>query len=134
MADRQTQAKKTTKIMNKQSHSERRQGKDFLVRLLQTASLAGWALFVAASVVFHFARPELETGLHRYWGIEAREGWNESLVFWLLGLLGLCVVMSLIGILVRRRRARRASDSNWSNIFFLLVAAGSGLALVWTGA
>ncbi|TBX23192.1 hypothetical protein TK45_07400 [Bowmanella sp. JS7-9] len=88
-------------------------------------------MFIIASIIFHFARPELQTGVQRFWGIETRAEWNATLLPYLQGLLAICVLLSLAGTVLRRVRARRATDSSWSNVVFLLFAAGSGLMLIW---
>ena len=116
-----------------QGEDQREKRKDFFFRLLQISSLVGWILFFLAAIVFHFARPELETGVQRFWGMETRSEWDATLLPWLLALLVVCVLLSLLGAILRVKRARRVTDRKWSNFYFLLVAAASGLALIWLG-
>ncbi|MFC7001727.1 hypothetical protein ACFQMB_09550 [Pseudobowmanella zhangzhouensis] len=86
------------KPINSPSADERRQGKDAGVRFLELASIGGWIMFIIASIIFHFARPELQTGVQRFWGIETRAEWNATLLPYLQGLLAICVLLSLAAL------------------------------------
>ena len=76
-------------------------------------------MLIGALVVFHFARPEMVTGLQTYWGIEGRTTWSEEHVDALIMLLQLCLGMTLLTMLLRSRRNRRREDNYGVNLFIL---------------
>ncbi|WP_416304941.1 hypothetical protein [Neptunicella sp. SCSIO 80796] len=128
LAGGQTQVKIMANDNKSYFSDQRHKGKDLLYRLMVLTDVLAWALFVAAMAVFHFARPEMETGFNRFLDVNVREGWNHSLIGWLVWLLVFCVGMSLLMIVIRSRRARRKTDALWVNIFFLIIAASASLA------
>lgn len=104
---------------------------DTFYRLVVASNLIAWVVFLAAMVVFHYARPELVTGVQSYWGLEIRDHWSGSLTFYLLVLLGLCVAMSITTLLMKRMRSRRKEDFLGVNIFILLVVASASLLWIY---
>ncbi|WP_438863083.1 hypothetical protein [Neptunicella sp.] len=127
LAGGQTQVKIMPNDNKTYFSDQRHQKGDLLSRLMVLSNVLAWGFFVAALAVFHFARPELETGFSRFLDIDTREGWNHSLVGWLVWLLVFCVVMSVLMIVLRSRRARRKTDALWVNIFFLMLIASASL-------
>ena len=92
----------------------------------------GWVVFVVALIVFHYARPELISGVQAFWGVEGRDNWSYTLSFYLIALLLTCVGLSATVLLLKRRRNRRKKDYFGAGGFVLLfVAAASLLAIYW---
>lgn len=111
---------------------ERRQlppEQDWLFRILVAGSVLGWILFVAAMLLFHYARPELQTGFMQALGFSTEQDWHHSLTAWLVVTLFLTVLLSLIALVIRRRRTRRRSDGLWLNLVILTIL--SLACLVW---
>ena len=103
--------------------------KDMIFRLVNVGNIIVWVIFVAALVIFHYARPETISGVQRYWGVSGRQEWNEVLTLWLLGLLAVCTLLSTVLIFMRKQRNRRKNESWWSNLLFL--GAVSGAFALW---
>ena len=111
---------------------ERRKGPDLIVRLVYWSSLIGWILFIIALMVSHEAKPEMNTGLVRYWQIPIRSEWNEALMPAMLGLLWWSCITSLISIGLNRLRLRRRHDQVRSNAIILLVVALGALSYFYS--
>ena len=95
-------------------------------------NIVGWIVFVAALMVFHYARPEFISGVQQFWGIEGREHWESSLRNVLVVLLGICVFLGLFTLILKRRRARRKFDSIGINLFLLTTIASIALISIYT--
>lgn len=108
---------------------EKPKSKDALYRIAIAGNVLAWLSFVASMVVFHFARPEQETGVHRFYGVEVRTEWHADYLPSLLILLASCTTMSLVVLLLRHQRSRREDDSLAVNVFLLVVVAA--IALGW---
>ncbi|AYA63965.1 MULTISPECIES: hypothetical protein [unclassified Alteromonas] len=107
--------------MNSQQPDRRRKprDKDGFYQFVLTVNSVCWLVLIGALVVFHFARPEMVTGLQTYWGIEGRTTWSEEHVDALIMLLQLCLGMTLLTMLLRSRRNRRREDNYGVNLFIL---------------
>ena len=107
--------------MNSQQPDRRRKprDKDGFYQFVLTVNSVCWLVLIGALVVFHFARPEMVTGLQTYWGIEGRTTWSEEHVHALIMLLQLCLGMTLLTMLLRSRRNRRREDNYGVNLFIL---------------
>ena len=82
-------------------------------------NILAWVSLAAALVMFHFARPEMITGLQAHFGIEVREYWSEHHVEMLNYLLQSCLVMTLVSIALNQRRSRREDDHFGMNLIVL---------------
>jgi hypothetical protein len=91
----------------------------------------GWVVFVAALIVFHYARPEFITGAQEFWGVTVREQWSSSLSTYLVGLLFACVGLSLAVLILKRKRTRRKSDNFGVSGFILLLVALVSLFILY---
>ncbi|WP_199611629.1 hypothetical protein [Flocculibacter collagenilyticus] len=113
------------------SGKDRRQSKEGANTALNWLSLLSWAVFVAALIVFHYARPELEYGLLKYWGISVREHWVLSLKDILFGLLVVCSCLSLLSMYYNKKRLRRKQDHFRYNFMLLfLVSVATMLSIL----
>ena len=98
---------------------------DTFYRLVQGINLFAWLVFLAALIVFHYARPELISGLQQFWGINGRTEWSESLSIYLFVLLAICLSLATAVILLKRHRNRHKADFLGINAFFLLFITGA---------
>ena len=112
--------------------NERRSGPDLLCRAFAWLAIIAWLLFVLALVVAHYARPEMDTGLVRYWGIEVRTDWRPKLTLYLQCMLWATAALSGVSLLLNYLRSRRRNDHLHLNIILLLLScAGFLLYLYW---
>lgn len=107
--------------MNSDHHNRRviPRDKDGFYRFVVTVNFVSWLVLIGALIVFHFARPEMITGLQTYWGIEGRTTWSDEHVDMLVVLLQVCLGMTLVTMLLRSRRNRREDDNYGVNLFIL---------------
>ena len=104
----------------------RRKGPDWLINTLFILSLVGWAVLIIALGLSHLAKPEMNSGLVRYWGISVREYWDPELLPRLIYLLWWCCAISLLSIALNQFRMRRSTDSlRYNLIILLLISIGS---------
>lgn len=107
----------------KPEKNERRQGPDILCRAFGWLAISGWLFFIAGLVLAHYASPELNTGLVRYWGIEIRSDWHPILTVYLQYLLWIVAVISGLSLILNRLRLRRRGDHLHFNIILLLLTS-----------
>lgn len=89
-------------------------------------------LFLVSMLAYHYARPELEFGLLRFWNIDIRNHWDpEALPIYLYALWG-CCGMTLIHIALNFRRNRRMEDHHFFHSVMLLVITLISLAVYFT--
>lgn len=101
--------------------------KDRLFKVMIGVNILGWLLFVAALIVFHYARPDLISGVQEFWGVDGREQWSQGLTGYLVILLCTCVLMSVAVLFLKRRRNRRKKDQFGIGGFVLLFIAAVSL-------
>jgi heme/copper-type cytochrome/quinol oxidase subunit 2 len=94
-------------------------------------NVLGWFVFIGALLVFHDARPEFVSGVQAFWGIEGRQEWSKTLTMYLVGLLSLCVLISVTVLVMKRRRNRRDKDHFGINGYVLMVTAVSSLIILY---
>ena len=104
---------------------------DKLFQMMVGVNVFGWAVFIAALIVFHYARPEFITGVQDFWGETGREQWSASLSTYLVALLFCCVGLSLAVLLLKRKRTRRKNDNFGVNGFILLLVATISLTILY---
>ena len=94
-------------------------------------NVLGWFVFIGALVVFHDARPEFVSGVQAFWGVEGRQEWSKTLTLYLAGLLSLCVIISVMVLVMKRRRNRREKDHFGINGYVLMVTAAASLIILY---
>ncbi|MBT0587626.1 hypothetical protein [Alteromonas oceanisediminis] len=94
---------------------------DRVYQVAVTLNILAWVALVAALVMFHFARPELVTGLQSFWGVDGRENWSKDHALALNYLLQGALVMTLVSLWLNRKRSRREHDHTGVNLFILVV-------------
>lgn len=102
--------------------------KDGLYRLVIGLASTGWVALLFALILYGEARPELETGIQRFWGAEIRTEWSQQYASYLLMVLRFCLLSSLIAVLLNFSRNRRKQDRFGINLLALIII--SGLSLV----
>ncbi len=110
--------------------NRRKQPKDALFRFFMALVGLCWLCLTLALVSFHYARPEIEFGLLRYFEIDVREHWLHSPKNLLQVALFACCFISLCGIMVGRFRARRRQDPSLVGFKVVLVLSGVFLVLI----
>ena len=109
---------------------DRRKGPDWLVKTLRFMSLTGWSAFIVVLVLLHYAMPERETGLVRYHGITIRDYWDPFFYYWALYPLWICCGISLVTVLISRKRLRRLGDSaRFNKALLAFLSVGTMLIL-----
>lgn len=94
-------------------------------------NVLGWFVFLGALLVFHDARPEFVSGVQAFWGIEGRQEWSKTLTMYLVGLLSLCLLISVTVLIMKRKRNRREKDHFGINGYVLMVTAVSSLIILY---
>jgi uncharacterized BrkB/YihY/UPF0761 family membrane protein len=114
--------------MNRRRHTR---AHDFLFKLLVGLNVVGWCVFLAALIVFHYARPEFISGVQAFWGVTGRQQWLSSLSLYLIILLSICVLISVIVLILKRQRNRRENDYYGINGYVLMFTAISSLVILY---
>jgi hypothetical protein len=119
--------------MTKPEHNRRKSPRenDRFFRTMVFVNVLGWFVFIGALLVFHDARPEFVSGVQAFWGIEGRQEWSKTLSMYLVGLLVLCVVISVLVLIMKRQRNRREKDHFGINGYVLMVTAISSLIILY---
>lgn len=102
---------------------------DLITKLILGLNILSWLAFVAALIMFHYARPEIEYGIVKYFSLEVREAWLAQPKNILMSLLYACAGLSFVGMILGRIRSRRQSDNQRYNLILLLLVS-LGLILV----
>ena len=120
----------TTKAVQKFGQERRKKSRehDTYYRVVVTLNSLAWLSLMICLVLFHFARPEMVSGVQQFWGIEGRTSWSPAYIEALVSLLQACLLTSLLTMFLRSRRNRRKSDRYGVNLFIL--AGISSLSLV----
>lgn len=105
-------------IFKKHGH---RHGASKRVKILAWLSIIGWCLMLAALVIFHYARPELDYGILRYFGVDVRSHWMAELKFWYAFLLVVCAVISLCSLYINRTKVKHRPHRIRYNLVLLLL-------------
>lgn len=114
--------------------NDRRKGDDLLQRSFLWLSLISWGLFLVYVLAYHYARPEVEYGLLRYWDIDIRSGWDLKTLPIFLYAIWSCCGVTLISIFLNFSRNRRLEDYHIFNFVLLLLITLASLAVYYFGA
>ena len=111
--------------------TERRGEVNKRLRLLKGLSIAAWASFGIALLIFHYARPELNYGILRYAGITIRDTWLSDYKLYFIMMLIVCCLLSLASVFINRQIMRRKTDRFYYNVVLLgAICISSLIALV----
>lgn len=128
MQQQKNSYKDEKQVMNRRKQPRENDG---MFKLLVTANVIGWLVFLAALLVFHYARPEFISGVQAFWGVTGRQEWSPALSLYLVSLLVVCVVISLLVLFLKRKRNRRENDYYGINGYVLMFAAISSLVILY---
>jgi hypothetical protein len=109
----------------------RRKGPDWVVQSFHWLSVVGWIILIVSLGLSHLAKPEMNTGLVRYWGVELRDYWEPTLTGQLIYLLWWCCLVSLLSIVLNQFRMRRAADRRQYNSVVLLLISLTALSFFY---
>lgn len=110
---------------------ERRRGPDLLRKAFAWLAVMAWLVFLLALILVHYARPEMDTGLVRYFGLDLRDTWRPLLTQYLQAVLWLTALLSAISLTLNYLRSRRHSDHLHFNIVILLLSSISFLLYLY---
>ncbi|HAE90630.1 MAG TPA: hypothetical protein DCG80_06530 [Idiomarina sp.] len=102
-------------------------------RVMGTLSILGWLIFIAALIVYDYAKPETGTLLSEWLDVDLRSGWIASLAQLYLFLMALGLVVSCIACVLNIWLHRRRRTHIWVNTLILGLASISGLLLFFYG-
>ena len=105
----------------------------YLRLLLAGATLVGWALFIWAMIVYHHARPEMQTLLTELYQLDVRKEWLAPLRGRLWWLLWFCCVVSLCSLVLNRYLVSHHQGRYWFSILLLLSISLASLLLLQFG-
>ncbi|MDC8831781.1 hypothetical protein [Alteromonas gilva] len=109
--------KQTQTLAHKRERSPGRQKGFYRVELM--LNTLAWLVLLVCLILFHFARPEMVTGVQQFWGVEARTYWSGEHVAALATLLQVSLMTTLITMLLRYKRKRSKSDRYGVHLFIL---------------
>jgi hypothetical protein len=118
-----------SKLVQNRRKSPRENDKFF--QCMVFINVLGWLVFIGALLVFHYARPEFVSGVQAFWDMEGRQEWSKALTGYLVGLLSLCMMISVALLIMKRRRNRRDKDYFGINGYVLMVIATSSLIILY---
>jgi hypothetical protein len=112
---------------------DKRRGPDLLQRSFLWLTIICWGLFLLAMLTFHYARPEIEYGLLRYWDIDIRSDWLLQLQQLFLYSLWSCCFVTLLSLALNFSRNRRAGDYHIYYFLLLLIIVLVSLLTYYLG-
>ena len=98
-----------------------------------TLSILGWLIFIAALVIYDYAKPETGTMFSEWIDVDLRSTWVTNLVGLYLFLMGLGLVVSVIACVLNVWLHSRGRTHIWVNTLILGLASISGLLLFFFG-
>lgn len=110
---------------------ERRRGPDGWIRVLQGLVILCWSGFIVLLSLYHFARPQTAYGFLVYGGVKVRQEWDPALTPWLVHGLWGCCLLTLVVLMLERRRSRWQEDALHVNLFILLLILAASLLLYY---
>lgn len=105
----------------------RRNGPDPLSKFVNVLNLISWVVFVAALMLFHYARPEVMYYTAMFHDVPIRTEWVTSLRYWMMLTLYFNVSLSVITLLINQTRCKRATDHRRYNLVFLILIVATFL-------
>lgn len=109
---------------------DRREGPDWLSKLVNICNVSSWGIFVVSLAIFHYARPELNNIILEFHNIPIREHWVQQYKSYLYVTLYVSVFLSALTIVVNQLRSKRKTDHQRYNVVFLLVVVVAFIAVI----
>lgn len=98
---------------------ERRKSPDKICKYINYISLFGWALTLASIVIIYAAKPKYFWDRNRK--LANPYTWDLSLTKWYFYTMLMCLIISLIGLFINKKRLRRKSDNYSLNLVVLTI-------------
>ncbi len=105
----------------------------FWSRVLGLLCIFGWVIFVIATIVFNYAKPERNTILTEIFGIPVRDYWHITLGDLFVITLCIGLVISLISLALNFVLFRQHKQHIWVNLVILILSCLGGLSLYFFG-
>jgi len=112
---------------------ERRKKPDALCIWLEIASAAVWVIFFCVLVFYQKARPQVETFIERFFGIEVRDTWDYSKLDIAFYLLVFLFLFSAFSIFLNSKRLKRSTDRIRKSFIISLVGSVIGIIIYLFG-
>jgi hypothetical protein len=104
---------------NEKFEQSRQEEHDFCSKLVGWASISGWLIFIAILVLVQYARPEMNSGLVRYYNITIRTEWLPQLSDLIFLLLCICCGISISSLVFNHYRVSNNSGNHLYNLILL---------------
>lgn len=101
--------------------NNRRQGPDFWVKFLQTASVLVWGFMLITLLIIEQAKPELENFFSHMFNVTLRQRWDLDLLTYAFYLSVFMCIFSIFSLIVNKKRHRRKTDRYSKSIIFTLI-------------
>lgn len=102
-----------------QRERRHRRTSNFWLNSAQIVMFIAWLVSIFMLLAFHFARPELDYGILRYFDIETRDYWLWPATSWFVLLYGLCLLLTLVVVVLNHSRQRRQTDHPAYSVWIL---------------
>jgi len=102
---------------------EKRKGPDKWIKIMKSAALISWSLFVFAFYLIGKAQPQLESFFERWLNVRVREGWDEKILFYAFILMLVIFYFSCFGLVINTRRHKRKTDRYSPALIFLFITS-----------
>lgn len=113
--------------------TERRQGPDWLIKILWAFTILAWLIFVFSLISYEIAKPEKIPGYAQYIEItneyrtEWIKNWADVLFYQLIG----SSILSLCALFANTQRLKRKTDAMHFNLVLLFIVCVSAGFYIW---
>ncbi len=90
----------------------------------------GWMMFIVVLILIHYARPEVDYGILRYFDVQTRDHWLFEPRNCALILLGLCSLCCVCGIIRARKINKMMHLASLSLVALAFLSVSFTLAIV----
>ena len=108
---------------------DRRRRKDIWFKMISWFAMASWAIMFVALIIYQKARPENVTFFDRFYDVEKNANWNPDLAFVLFLTMIFGLIVSIIGLIINKKRARRKSDRISVSLVLMAIVSVMGITI-----
>ncbi len=108
---------------------DRRRRKDIWFKMISWFAMASWAIMFVALILYQKARPDNVTFFDRFYDVKKNTDWNPDTAFVLFLTMILGLIVSVIGLIINKKRARRKSDRFSVSLILMAVVSVMGIIL-----